>query len=85
MLGSLIAFQVAMVAWRARSPRSFDIVTLIGLWIVPPVLFLSGEHALEYMRFYVIWVLFTLGNLYFFRYVCGAAHDATLSFHTHVS
>ncbi len=38
--------QAALVNWRKRHRRSYDLATLIGLWLIPPIISvqLGGQH-----------------------------------------
>jgi hypothetical protein len=35
--------QSALVHWRKKHKRSYELVTLIGMWIVPPIISIFGE------------------------------------------
>jgi RING finger protein 121 len=35
--------QSALVHWRKTHKRSYELVTLIGMWIVPPIISIFGE------------------------------------------
>ena len=37
-LFTIIFAQSALVAWRKRHKRSYELVTLIGLWLIPPII-----------------------------------------------
>jgi len=37
----MIFAQSALVNWRKRHRRSYELVTLVGLWLVPPVISLQ--------------------------------------------
>ena len=34
----MIFAQSALVSWRKRHRRSYDLATLVGLWLIPPVI-----------------------------------------------
>jgi len=47
----MIGAQSALVRWRKAHRRSYELVTLIGLWLVPPVI----SVQLLYWRFILVW------------------------------
>jgi hypothetical protein len=51
----MIGAQSALVRWRKAHRRSYELVTLIGLWLVPPVI----SVQLLYWRFILVWMLCT--------------------------
>jgi RING finger protein 121 len=30
--------QAGLVSWRKRHKRSYDLATLVGLWLIPPII-----------------------------------------------
>ena len=42
-LFTVIFAQSALVHWRKAHRRSYELVTLIGLWLIPPVISLFGH------------------------------------------
>jgi RING finger protein 121/175 len=66
----MLAAQSALVAWRKRHRRSYDLVTLVGLWSIPPIIALY----LGFWRFLAIWSLYSgiTGN---FLYRCAYARS----------
>ncbi len=54
MLAFLVAAQVALVLWKKHHNKSFEMVTLLGMMVLPPLYALY--HA--YWRFLVIWIVF---------------------------
>lgn len=56
LFATLIISQIALVKWRQTYPNSYHLCTLIGMWVIP--FFLSAKNA--WIRFIVIWSLFTL-------------------------
>jgi len=64
VLVMLFLSQVVLVLWRLKSPRTFNLTTLVGLWLLPLISFLFSDHPLAYGRFFSIWLLFSLGNAY---------------------
>jgi hypothetical protein len=52
----MIASQSALVRWRTRHRRSYDLVTLLGLWLVPAIM----SVQLHFWRFLVVWICYTL-------------------------
>jgi RING finger protein 121 len=61
----MIAAQSALVRWRARHRRSYDFVTLIGLWMVPAII----SVQLGFWRFLLVWSAYT-GVTSWFLYAC---------------
>jgi RING finger protein 121 len=58
LIVSLIASQFALNAWKRLHPPSFQWSSLLGLWIVPPLLaFRAGNN-----RFLLIWALVSLAT-----------------------
>ena len=39
----IVFAQSALVHWRKNHKRSYELVTLIGMWIVPPIISIFGE------------------------------------------
>lgn len=37
VMAVMIGAQSLLVSWRKRSRRSYELVTLLGLWIIPPI------------------------------------------------
>ncbi|KAL2916829.1 hypothetical protein HK105_203608 [Polyrhizophydium stewartii] len=60
LLGSLIGSQIAIMAWKRYHAQSFNMATLLGLWIVPMGI---GFNAGNY-RFVFVWTLFSIANTY---------------------
>ncbi|KAJ3391074.1 hypothetical protein HDU80_011125 [Chytriomyces hyalinus] len=55
---SLIAFQIILTLWKKWHEKSFNLVSLIGLWFVPMGI---GLNAGNY-RFIFVWLAFSLLN-----------------------
>ncbi|CAH8845505.1 unnamed protein product [Trichobilharzia szidati] len=53
---SLLVCQMGLMFWKQRHFRSYQLVTLIAMWLVP---FIYSIFA-DFSRFVVIWVLFSL-------------------------
>ena len=51
----MIASQSALVRWRTRHRRSYDLVTLLGLWLVPAIM----SAQLFFWRFLLFWFVYT--------------------------
>ncbi|PSC69567.1 RING finger 121 [Micractinium conductrix] len=61
--------QAALVSWRKRHKRSYDLATLVGLWLIPPII----SFQLACWRFLALWVLYSgVTGYYFWR--CSAKH-----------
>lgn len=56
LLVTLVISQFVLVFWRTRHFKSFQFVTMIGMWIIPFVISLKFGH----IRFIVIWCIFTV-------------------------
>ncbi|XP_066444497.1 E3 ubiquitin ligase RNF121 isoform X2 [Eleutherodactylus coqui] len=56
LIATLVVAQLLLVQWKQRHPRSYNMVTLFQMWIVP-VYFTVKLH---WWRFLGIWVLFSL-------------------------
>ncbi|PRW20957.1 RING finger 121 [Chlorella sorokiniana] len=59
--------QAALVRWRKRHKRSYDLATLVGLWLIPPIISLQ----LACWRFVAVWVLYSSITGYYL-YRCSA-------------
>lgn len=57
---SLMLAQLALLLWRRRHYRTYQFVSLVALWIVPPLL---SMHA-GFWRMVVLWSLYTALTLY---------------------
>ncbi|XP_077307175.1 E3 ubiquitin ligase RNF121 [Lithobates pipiens] len=56
LIATLVVAQLLLVQWKQRHTRSYNMVTLFQMWIVP-VYFTMKLH---WMRFLGIWILFSL-------------------------
>lgn len=56
LISTIIVSQIALVQWRNRYPRSYNMATLAGMWIVP--LGFSLYH--HWWRFLLTWIIFTV-------------------------
>ncbi|CAG8583939.1 4205_t:CDS:2 [Dentiscutata erythropus] len=59
LLGALLGFQLVILYWKQRHYRSFQLVTLVGLWLIPMYIFGIQAH---FWRFLTIWVLYSIVN-----------------------
>ncbi|KNC96952.1 uncharacterized protein SPPG_07772 [Spizellomyces punctatus DAOM BR117] len=58
LIMGLIISQLGILVWKKYHIKSFQLATLLGLWIVPPIMgFQAGN-----MRYVFVWVLFSLAN-----------------------
>ncbi|GMH43666.1 hypothetical protein BSKO_11588 [Bryopsis sp. KO-2023] len=55
ILAVMLLAQMLLVFWKARHRRSYELVTLIGLWLIPA--FYSFE--LKFWRFLVVWIVYS--------------------------
>ncbi|XP_071995390.1 E3 ubiquitin ligase RNF121 isoform X2 [Engystomops pustulosus] len=56
LIATLVVAQLLLVQWKQRHPRSYNMVTLFQMWIVP-VYFTVKLH---WWRFLGIWIIFSL-------------------------
>jgi RING finger protein 121 len=63
ILGFLFFSQFGVLAWKKYYPKSFQSVTLIGLWIVPPIIGIIFGNYL----YITVWALFILANFVIYR------------------
>ncbi|KAH0625338.1 hypothetical protein JD844_033865 [Phrynosoma platyrhinos] len=55
LIATLVVAQLLLVQWKQRHPRSYNMVTLFQMWVVP----LYFTVKLRWWRFLVIWVFFS--------------------------
>jgi RING finger protein 121 len=65
---AMILAQSALVAWRRRARRSYELVTLVGLFLIPPVI----SVQIGAWRFVAVWALYSAVTS-FFLYSLAAA------------
>ncbi|KAJ3016427.1 hypothetical protein HKX48_004035 [Thoreauomyces humboldtii] len=63
LISSLVLSQLSFVIWKRYHARSFHAATLLGLWLVPPIL---GVQAGNY-RFSCVWLLYSIINCWIVR------------------
>ncbi|XP_048453810.1 RING finger protein 121 [Rhincodon typus] len=56
LIVTLVVAQILLVQWKQRHAKSYNLVTLFQMWVVP----LYFTAKLHWWRFLVIWVLFSL-------------------------
>nr|XP_026691964.1 RING finger protein 121 [Ciona intestinalis] len=56
LMVTLVVSQVALVQWKNRHPKSYNMVTLLGMWIVPLIFTIK----MLWFRFIVTWVIYTI-------------------------
>nr|XP_039252637.1 RING finger protein 121-like [Styela clava] len=56
LISTLIVSQIALVQWKNRHPKSYNIATLVGMWIIP----LAFSLHYLWWRFLTTWVIFTV-------------------------
>lgn len=61
----MIVAQSSLVQWRKRDRRSYELVTLIGLWLIPPIVSVVGQFWL----FLLVWGFYS-GVTGIFLYKC---------------
>lgn len=57
-VASIIVAQLLLMGWRRIHPKSFNLATLFGLWLIPPFIALRAGNT----RFLIIWSIFSLLN-----------------------
>ena len=55
--------QIILVQWRQRHFRSYQLVSLLGMWVIPPLLSFQNR----WWRFIFSWVVFTLATIVILR------------------
>jgi RING finger protein 121 len=65
----VVLAQSVLVHWRKTHKRSYELVTLIGMWIVPPIISIFGE----FWRF--IAVSFVTTNINFKTFSVSELHE----------
>ncbi|XP_041055941.1 RING finger protein 121 isoform X2 [Carcharodon carcharias] len=56
LIVTLVVAQILLVQWKQRHAKSYNLVTLFQMWVVP----LYFTAKLHWWRFLVIWVLFSI-------------------------
>jgi RING finger protein 121 len=56
LLVTLVVSQFFLVFWKTKHFKSFQFVTMIGMWIIPFIISLKLLHV----RFIIIWIIFTV-------------------------
>lgn len=56
LLITLVISQFILVFWKTKHFKSFQFVTMIGMWIIPFIISIKFNH----IRFIVIWIIFTI-------------------------
>lgn len=55
VLFTLVLAQLGLVWWKSKHKRSYDMVTLLGLWLIPPTISIH----LKFWVFVAAWLLFS--------------------------
>jgi RING finger protein 121 len=64
LLLTLILSQFVLVFWKTRHFKSFQFVTMVGMWTIPFLISLKFVH----IRFLIIWIFFsTITSIIFFK------------------
>jgi len=63
LLGALFVSQIVLILWKQKHTRSYNMVSLAGLWIIPCLV--SCYH--HYWRFVGCWILFSLATGHIIR------------------
>lgn len=65
LIASLAGAQVHLLYWRRTSPRTYNALSLLGLWLVPVLMTVtSPKGALYFSRFLSVWLIYTLSHLF---------------------
>jgi hypothetical protein len=62
----ILGAQTGLVIWKQKHKRSYELVTLLGLWLMPAIF---SAH-LQFWRFLIVWSAFTGVTLYLL-YICS--------------
>ncbi|KAK9833314.1 hypothetical protein WJX81_005662 [Elliptochloris bilobata] len=60
IMGTLITAQSLLFWWKRKHKRTYELVTLLGLWLVPPIV---SAHF-HFWQFLAVWCLFTASTGY---------------------
>ncbi|CEF67845.1 Zinc finger, RING-type domain and Zinc finger, RING/FYVE/PHD-type domain and Domain of unknown function DUF2040 domain-containing protein [Strongyloides ratti] len=60
---ALIIFQLLLIWWKSKNFKSYQLVSLLGLWAIPFFVAMT-KH---WYRFILTWVIFTTFNIYLYR------------------
>ena len=63
LMFGMVFSQFLLMYWKKNYARSFQIASVIGLWLVPPAIGLSAGNY----RYFFVWVLFSLLNTYILK------------------
>ena len=67
----MVGAQAGLVSWRKKHRQSYELTTLLGLWLVPPVLALH----VGFWRFLLVWTSYSVVTLYYI-YQCTFSNKA---------
>eukprot|EP00195_Chlamydomonas_chlamydogama_P012155 CAMPEP_0202897870 /NCGR_PEP_ID=MMETSP1392-20130828/6528_1 /ASSEMBLY_ACC=CAM_ASM_000868 /TAXON_ID=225041 /ORGANISM="Chlamydomonas chlamydogama, Strain SAG 11-48b" /LENGTH=379 /DNA_ID=CAMNT_0049583633 /DNA_START=134 /DNA_END=1273 /DNA_ORIENTATION=- len=56
----MLGAQTALFLWKRKHQHSYDLVTLIGLWLMPAIFSLQ----LKFWRFIMVWLVYTVVTVY---------------------
>ncbi|KAI8799951.1 hypothetical protein BJ742DRAFT_658360, partial [Cladochytrium replicatum] len=63
LLFGLIFSQLAIMAWKKHHARSYNIATVLGLWLIPAFLSLQAGN----WKYIFVWICFTAANFYIIK------------------
>mmetsp|Transcript_24163 Transcript_24163/g.71701 ORF Transcript_24163/g.71701 Transcript_24163/m.71701 type:complete len:353 (-) Transcript_24163:347-1405(-) len=69
----MLAAQTALFYWKKRDKKSYDLVTLIGLWAVPAIV----SMQLKFWRFLMVWLFYTCVTSYLYKLAMHKKMDST--------
>lgn len=67
MLLLMLGAQAGLFWWKSKHKRSYELVTLTGLWLMPAIFSIQ----LHYWRFLVVWAVYTGVTAYLIRLCMG--------------
>ncbi|KAG1654225.1 hypothetical protein FOA52_004501 [Chlamydomonas sp. UWO 241] len=69
----MLGAQTALFYWKKKDRKSYDLVTLMGLWTVPAIV----SVQLRFWKFMLVWLLFTGVTAYVLKLCMKAKLDST--------
>lgn len=69
----MLGAQTALFVWKKKHKRSYELVTLVGLWLIPAVISLQ----LHFWRFLTVWGGYTIATAYIASLLLGKRMQST--------
>jgi len=60
LFGSIMVAQILLFLWRQKHGKSYQTVTLFGLWVIP---FLVSAR-MSFWRMLIVWMVFSLATFF---------------------